>query len=167
MRILSSTFIDDIQSTNATDIIVILATITHPTLDGPITVNSDVANYSYNGYTYYGTGIGISLISDDESPPQAKVTVPNVDRRIGEALLSISDAPQIRLELVKRSDFDSSNPRVALDGLTVEYTAPLMFLRNVQWNAQQLTADLLSYDLTSEPWPKIRTTPIVTPALFR
>jgi hypothetical protein len=167
MRTISAAFRDELEAVNSQDVIVAFATITHPTLDGPITVNSDITDYVYNGLTYLGVGFQLSLVSDDDSPPQARVGIENVDRRIGEALLGISDAPQIQLQLLKKSDFNNATPRVALGTPTVEYSAPILFLRNVQWDAQQISGDLLSYDLTSEPFPKIRCTPSVTPALFR
>jgi len=167
MRTISATFRDEIESTNGQDVVIIFATITHPALAVPICVNSDVADYVYNGNTYFGTGISISFVSDDDNPPQAKVTVPNVDRRIGEAVLAMTDAAQIKLELLVKSDFDNSTPRNPIGTPAPEYVAQLMFLRNVQFDAMQFTADILSYDITTEPWPAIRTTPAVTPALFR
>lgn len=167
MRTISVSFRNEIEATNGVDVVVMMATITHPALDGPICVNSDVADYNYNGVVYYGVGFDLSFVSDDDNPPQAKVSIENVDRRLGEALLGISEAPRIMLQLVRKSDFDESNPRNAIDTPTVEYTAPLMFLRNEQWDAQTVSADLASYDISTEPWPAIRTTPSTTPALFR
>jgi hypothetical protein len=174
MRTISAGFRDEIESSNGQDVLIIFATITHPTLDGPICVNSDITDYVYNSptgdgtsRTYFGTGISLSFLSDDDNPPQAKVTVPNVDRRIGEAVLNADDAPQIKIELLVKSDFDNSTPRNPIGTPTPEYTAQLMFLRNVQWDAMQFTADILSYDISTEPWPAIRTTPSTTPALFR
>jgi len=166
-RSLSSGFRTEIENPNAQDVIVIFATVSHPTFDTPFYVCNDVQNYVYNGNTFSGVGFNISLVTDDDNPPQAKGCIPNVDRRIGEALLSTAIAPQIKIELLVGSDFDNSTPRQPIGTPTPEYTAPSLFLRNVQWDANVLSGDLLSYDLTTEPWPAIRTTPSATPALFR
>lgn len=166
-RTLTAGFRDEIESTNGQDVLVIFATITHASLEVPFYVNSDVADYVYGGNTFLGTGFQLSFLSDDENPPQAKATIPNVDRRIGAALLAISDSPQIKIELLVKSDFTDALPRQPIGTPLPEYVAPLLFLRNTQWDAQQMTADIFSYDITSEPWPKIRTTPTDTPALFR
>ena len=167
MRTITAGFRDEIESTNGQDVIVIFATVSLPSLETPFYVNSDVTDYVYNGVTYYGVGFSMSFLTDDDNPPQAKVAIPNVDRRIGEALLSITDAPQLAIVLLTKSDFTNDTPRQQIGTPTPEYTAPLMFLRNVQWDAMQFTADVLSYDIASEPWPRIRTTPADTPALFR
>lgn len=167
MRTISAGFRNEIESTNGQDVIVIFATVNHPSLEGPFYVNSDVTDYVYNGNTYLGVGFSMSFLSDDDSPPQAKVTIPNVDRRIGEAVLNISDSPTIRIELLVKSDFTNDTPRQPIGSPSPEYVAPLLFLRNVTFDAMQFTADIMSYDISTEPWPKIRTTPSDTPALFR
>jgi len=167
MRTISAGFRDEIESTNGQDVIVIFATITHPALESPIYVCSDIVDYVYGGNTYRGAGFSISFVSDDENPPQAKVTLPNVHRKIGEALLAISDAPQIGLRLLVKSDFTDDDPRQPIGSPSPEYIAAALFLRNVQWDASQFTGDIFSYDISTEPWPKIRTTPTDTPALFR
>lgn len=167
MRVISSTYRTDIESQNGTDVDLIFATITHPLLDGPRCVNSDVADYLYNGNTFFGVGAAISLVSDDDSPPRAQFNVEVVDRRLSAALLAISDAPAIAIQLLRRTDFDNSIPRNPLATPTVQYNAPMLFLRNVQWNAVTMSGDLGSYDLTTESWPNNRTTPTDTPALFR
>ena len=167
MRTLSGGLRDTLEATGPTDILVIFATIYHPSLLVPITVNTDIVDYNYNGHIHSGAAFEISFPSDDDSLPQAKVMVPNVDRRIGETILSITDAPRIKIELLVASDFDTSTPRQPIGTPTPEYVAPELYLRNIQCDAVQFTADIFGQDLTTEPWPKVRTTPEFTPSLFR
>jgi len=167
MRTISADFRDDVESTNGGDVAVWFFTITHPDLETPLYFNSDIVDYVYGGNTFKGTGCGMPLLTDDENPPQAKFTVPNVDRIIGETVLAISDAPRFSIQVMARSDFDDSNPRQPVGTPTIEYEADYLYLRNVSCDAWQLTADIVSYDVTTEPWPKIRATPDYLPALFR
>jgi hypothetical protein len=167
MRTLGNNFRTTIESSNSSEVVLLFVTVTHPTLESPIYLNSDIKDYVLNGNTYLGAALTISLLSDQIAAPQAKVSIPNVDRSIGQAVLALTTSPQIKLELYARSDFDSSDPRQAIGTPTVEYSAPFLFLRNVTCDAVGFTADLLSYDLSSEPWPSIRSTKNRLPGLYR
>jgi len=167
MRTLGTSFRTAIEASNSSEVVLIFATITHPTLVSPIYVNSDIKNYVLGGNTFLGTAMSVSLLSDQISAPSAKISIPNVDRAIGEAVLGLRTSPQIKLEVYARSDFDNSDPRVAIGTPVVEYSAPLLFLRNVSCDALGFTADLNSYDLSSEPWPAIRSTKNRLPGLYR
>ena len=167
MRTVAGPFRTAIESSNSSEAVLIFATITHPDLFAPIYVNSDIKNYVLGGNTYLGTAMSVSLLSDQTNAPSAKISIPNVDRAIGEAVLELRTSPQIKLEVYARSDFDTSDPRVAIGTPTVEYSAPFLFLRNVTCDALGFTADLNSYDLSSEPWPLIRSTKSRLPGLYR
>lgn len=166
-RIVSTGFRENVESIAAEDLPVFLVTISHATLEQPIRVNSDIVDYVYNGDTYYGSAVAFSLLTDDESPPQAKISIHNVDPRIGEAVLAISSAPRMDFDLVMKSDFTDDDPRTAIGTPTVELSVRHLFLRNVSCNALMLTADIGSYDITSEPWPKLRSTAEFVPDLFQ
>ena len=167
MRTVAGPFRTAIESSNSSEAVLIFATITHPDLFAPIYFNSDIKNYVLGGNTYLGTAMSVSLLSDQTNAPSAKISIPNVDRAIGEAVLELRTSPQIKLEVHARSDFDGSDPRVAIGTPTAEYSAPLLFLRNVSCDALGFTADLNSYDLSSEPWPAIRSTKDRLPGLYR
>lgn len=167
MRTLGNSFRTTIESSSSAEIVLIFVTITHPTLEAPIFLNNDIKDYILNGNTYLGAAISISLLSDEIGMPKAKVSIPNVDRAIGEAVLGLTTSPQIEMDVYARSDFDNSDPRVAIGTPTVEYRAQLLFLRNVTCDPLGFTADLLSYDLSSEPWPAIRSTKNRLPGLYR
>lgn len=166
-RSISAAFRNSTEDEQTSETFVVMATVTHSALLVPIRVNNDIVDYIYNGDTFFGTGFTISLLSDDDQSPKAQVMIPNVDQSVGDALLAISTSPRIRIALLARSDFNDDVPRRAFAIPTVEYLAPELFLRNVTCDAVALTADIFSYDVSTEPWPRVRTTPDLLPGLFR
>jgi Domain of unknown function (DUF1833) len=167
MRTIASTFRANIEASNTSEVVLIFVTITHPDLDAPLYFNSDIRDYILNDNQYIGAALSVSLLSDENSAPTAKLSIPNVDQIIGETVLNLSTSPQFRMEVYAASDWDTNNPANALGTPTVEYTAPFLFLRNVACDVLGFTADIISYDLTSEPWPAIRSTADRLPGLFR
>lgn len=167
MRTLANTFRTSIESSNSSEVVLIFATITHPDLDSTIYLNSDITDYVLNGNTYLGVAFSCSLLTDQIGMPQAKISIPNVDRRIGESVLVLKSSPQIKLEVYAKSDFSDAIPRVAIGTPSVAYSAPALFLKNVSCDAVGYSADLNSYDLSSEPYPAARSTRERLPGLYR
>lgn len=165
-RTVGATFRDSIESPHTSESPVMFATITHPNLLVPITVNSDVVDYILNGVTYLGTAFSISMLTDDDAPPTAKIAIPNVDSSIGEVIQNLKTSPRIKIELYAKADFDDNTPHAAIGTPTVEYSAQELFLKNVSCDVLGFTADLFSYDIANEPWPAIRSTMRILPALF-
>lgn len=158
MRTLLAGFRDNIESQYNSDALVFFATITHPDLYGPLYFNSDILDYVYNGNTFVGAAFQITLLTDDEQVPQAKVSIHNVDQAIGTAVQALSSSPQIKIELFAKSDFTDDNPRVAVATPTAEYSAPFLLLRNVNCDDITISADLMGNDFSVEPYPAIRAT---------
>jgi hypothetical protein len=167
MRVVTSKFRRAVEMVHADDLVVVFGTITHPDWASAILVNNDIHDYYFNGVLYYGTAFELSLVSDTEEPPQAQVSIPNVDQQIGEAILGLETSPKIKLEICLRSDWDNSSPRLPIATPVVEYTAPELLLRDITCTAVAVSATLHSFDLSTEPWPRIRTTPELTPGLYR
>jgi hypothetical protein len=143
------------------------ATITHNDLAVPITVNSDVVDYNYNGALYRGCGFQFTFLTDDDQgAAHGQVTIENVDELIGETLIAIPDSPLLHMQLMAKSDFDDSVPRNPIGTPTVEIDAPLLKLRNAKGDVLQIAADVYGYDLTTEPWPSIRSTKSRLPGLY-
>lgn len=165
-RALSTSFRTTLESSNASDLAIIFATVTHPDLETAVTVNSDIMDYVLGGVTFLGAAFNVSLLQDDDAPPVGKVSIPNVDRAIGEAVQLLSTPPKLKLEIYPRSDFDNANPRTPLGTPSVQYSADGLFLRNISCDALGFTADLSTYDIASEPWPAIRSTVNRLPGLF-
>lgn len=167
-RDISTGFRDQIEGSQTTETIVIFATLEHRELEVPICVNSDIVDYFDNdAQRFYGTALTLSLLTDDDQPPRAQCSIENVDERIGDAVLALSDSPTIKIEIMVKSDFDDAVPRNPLATLEPEYSAPFLKLRNVKCDVLQLTGDLMGYDTTSEPHPAIRSTQDKLPGLYR
>lgn len=124
--------------------------------------NGGVVNYQLHSQLYFGCPFRLDWISDDGSPPRGKVTVPDPDRSIGAEVLLLTDSPRIKFELVKLTDYGTSfganNMRLPLGTPFVEVTADFFYLRNVSGDSMQVSADLTTYDVAVEPWPKTRAT---------
>jgi uncharacterized protein DUF1833 len=165
-RQIAADFRDAIEASFSSEVLVWFATVTHPDLAEPITVNSDVTDYNYNGSLYRGCAFQFVFLADDDQPPRGQVVIENVDQIIGNTLIALTDSPLLHMQLMAKSDFDENVPRNAIGTPTVEIDAPLLKLRNVKGDAMQLTADLYGYDLTTEPWPSIRSTKSRLPGLY-
>lgn len=168
MRTLASSFRNAIEARYNGDAIVIFATVTHPDLASPLYFNSETinVNYVYGGNTFVAAAFHLTLVTDDEQTPQAKVSIHNVDQVIGNTLQGLATSPLIGIQLFAKSDFTDDIPRVAIATPTVEYSAPILYLRNVNCDAMMLSADLYSVDISTEPWPAIRATKDRVPGLF-
>src|SRR5262245_21635417 len=88
------------EASSTGEVFVIFATITHPDLVNPITVNDDIEDYVYRGRTFLGCAFTLSLVTDDDSPPRAQAAIQNVDQEIGEAITSLASPPTIKIEIL-------------------------------------------------------------------
>lgn len=183
MRAISTTFRNAIEATSSSEVALVFLTITHDDLDEPIRLVSEddngvsynagaIINYNLNGELFYGCPFSLALLTDDERPPRGQLTFVDPEREFGLAILSIVDSPRIKFELYKLSDYvegtyDSSNARSPSGSPVPEYVADYLFLKNVSSDGMIIQAEVASYDLVGEPWPKIRSTHDRMPALFR
>jgi uncharacterized protein DUF1833 len=171
-RTVSSSLRRELEEPRSAEFLVILLTIEDPTLASPIRVANDVINYNYNGDTYFGFPFEFELVDDSASGriPTARIRIQNVDRQIGEAIVNLTQSPVITITMLASSDFattlsgdDARFPIV--DTPVVEYQATNLMFTNISVNAMEVTAELISFDMTSEPWPAIRTTADRLPGL--
>jgi len=148
--------------------IIVFLTVTHPELPVTIRVASDAADYLWGGETWRGIPVDVTLVSDGDRPPSARLSMQNVDRRIGEAVRGLSSPPRLRIDLVSASAFnETAVPRVPLDGEPeAEYSAPHLFLRNVKAD-DFLEAEIAGWNYVQEVWPGIRATQNRLPGLYR
>lgn len=181
-RALSAAFRSAIEASASGEVVLIFATITHDDLPAPIRVvsedfggvsfhNGEPLNYKYESNLYLGCPFLIELLTDDDQPPRGRVTVPDVDRSIGIAVMALIDSPRIKIEILKLSDFtdaiDVDNARNPVGTPVPEYVADLLYLKNVSGDAVAVQAELQSFDMVGEPWPLTRSTSDRLPALFK
>jgi len=144
-------------------------TITHRNLSAPIRVVSDAIDYVVDGETFIGCPFEFQLLTDDEQHPTTQLRVQNVDRRIGEAIRTVTDRAVVQLEARSTADFDLSViPRVeAGTGSSVLYGFRHFDLVDVTVTPIEVTGTLMLRDYTQEPYPGLRATQTRCPALYR
>lgn len=130
---------------------IILLTVHHPGLDEPIRVSTDatqriretaediVYGTISNGDEYVFVGIDIALPSQSEdSPPETRITIDNIDPAIVEALRSISGSPEVDIAVVMYSSPDEiqvyypsfTMPVATFDEMTVTGALTLDMMMN-------------------------------------
>lgn len=171
-RALSQTFRRELEEPRSAETLVVLLIIEDPTLVDPIRVANDVVNYNYNGDTYLGFPFEFELVDDSASGriPTGRIRIQNVDRQIGEAIVNLTQSPTLTITILASSDFSTvlsgADERFPIvDEPVVEYQATNLMFTNISVNAMEISADLVSFDMTSEPWPAVRTTADRLPGL--
>jgi hypothetical protein len=122
---------------------IMLLTITHSTLPEPIRVAANGEDVVSRGMTFMNFPFDATLASDDaKTAPRARIVINNVDRTIITSLKSINSPPSINMEIIRSSAPD-----------TVEMEMDGFKLALVDYNAVQISGDLILEDLTHEPYP--------------
>ena len=148
--------------------VLVFLTLSHPALADDIRVVADPVDFIWGGKTFIGFLFDIELLSDTEAPPEARLTIQNVDRKIGNVLREITDPIRVQIDVIAASEFDLSvKPRVPLGTLAVEYSAPALWLVDVEVDVLQISGRIASWNYTQEIWPGVRATQDRLPGLFR
>jgi hypothetical protein len=159
----------ELERQETQETLLVFLTIFHRSLFEPIRVVSDAVNYVLDGNTYIGFEFEINLLSDSEGMPRARLTVQNVDKKIGRAIIASVDPVRLNIEVIAASNFDlTAEPRTELDaGNTPRiYTAKYLRLADVEGDELQLTGTIRSWDYMQEQFPAVRATEDRFPALY-
>lgn len=189
MRTIPTATRNAFESQHNAELLLLAGEITSPYLYEPIRVitedvngisyNEDkIINYNWDGgyggplYVYQGFPFVCYPVTDDDNPPpRTKISLFNVDRRIGDAILAIQESPYFRLTGLVSSDFndlfDANNARTPLGTPGVWYDVKYLRLRNIEGDQQLITADIIGLDVSKEPCPFIRTTKERAPGTYR
>lgn len=133
--------------------IILLATITAGATTLRLARNpKDVVS---RGNTYTAYPFDLALANDNDAPPRISLRIANVDRRITDALLALTTPPTFLIEAVL-----TSTPS------TVERSFDKFTLRDFEADAVAVSAELTQERFSTEPWPKYRAIPSVTPLFF-
>jgi hypothetical protein len=139
------------------DPLILLLTITHPQIDTIWLARNVVGkNITSRGTTFTAAPIAVQLATDTDDQPTMRITIPNVDRAIGLALLASSGPLTVAVEAVLASNPDDVIRRYARFELV-----------DLQFDALAVSGELRQARLTSEPYPNVRVTPNKFPAFFR
>lgn len=143
-------------------------TISHSQLSEPVRVVWDTKDYVYAGHTFTGFPFDIQILTDDEGPPKAQLSIQNVDSRIGETIRGLATPPRVKLELLSSLDFDITvDPRIEIGSANVVYSFDKAFLTNVKIDFLTVSGDLIGWDYLQRVWPGRRATQAIFPGLFR
>lgn len=138
------------------EVFLALLTIDHDDLSQPIRVVNNNEDITSRGNEFIAFPFGFTLPDDQEdAPPRWGLQISNVSREIGQTIRQIAGPPSITLEIIRAAAPD-----------TVEMSFPGFLLRDVRYDAQQVTGTLAVEDLTREPFPARTFTPATFPAVF-
>lgn len=135
----------------------VLLALSHPQMAEPILVSSDAVNTYVGGDTYQPFPFQISMPSDtDDAPPRVQLTIDAVDRSIIRAVRGLSGAPiTVTQTIVLGSSPD-----------TIE-AGPFTFdLREVEYDAVEISGSLQYADIINEPYPSETFARSTTPGAF-
>jgi len=171
MRTIPSAVLRELNNQESGELVLVFLTITHAELAAPVRVVSDPRNFILDGETFVGFTFEIAPLNDNEGAPFAQLTVQNVDKRISEGLLLITTPARLHIEMISGTQFDlDDNPCTEIGGPGTAariYSAPQLFLTEVEVDITQIVGRLVSWDYTQELWPGMVATQNRFPALFR
>lgn len=155
-RPLSTTFKQAMTSSATDDGAIVLLMISHDDLAETLRFTNNNEDVVSRGNTYLRFPFLFTLPDDYESrPPSARLVIDNIDRRIIEAVRSLSSPPTVTAEVVALSDLE-----------TVEL-GPIEFqLRDVTADALTVEGTLAFEPVLEDAWPATRMTPATTPGIF-
>lgn len=156
-RDLSTAAVKAVLAQQTDEVFVFLLQVDHPSFVAPIRVCNNNEDVTSGGFEFLRFPFEITLPDDSESaPPAVKLRIANADREIVNAVRSISGEPAtVTLSIVM-----ASSPN------TIE-AGPLVFkLRDVEYNASEVTGTLKFEDILNEPYPADTYSPTRYPSLF-
>jgi len=158
----------ELDKQESAEIYLVFLKIRHPALTEDIRVVSDPKNFILEDEEYQGFEFEIKILSDGEKPPSAQLSIQNVDRRIGEAILNSNDSIRLEIQIVTGSEFDLTvTPRTSLTAVPARvYRARQLYLTDIEGGLIFLTGTIRSWDYTQETWPGIRATQARLPGLY-
>lgn len=154
-RTLSNRAIASGNAQQTDEVWLVLLTISHPELPEPIRVVNNNENITSRGQEYISFPFEIDLPGEDpDMPSKARLRIDNIDRRIVNIIRSISSPPSITLEVI-----------LAADPSTVEIGFEGLVMREVEYDAQAISGDLVYESIFTEPITSTMT-PSRFPGLF-
>ena len=153
---ISNTFKQEAFLSNSDEPYLTLLTMTHADIT-TIRVVDNQADIVSNGNTFTAFPFVMELPDSREgSSPRARISIDGVSRELATAIRSISTVASIQIEVIRASVPD-----------TIELTWPSFNLRNVRWDAQRVSGDLVAEELEVEPFPIWQFSPANAPGLYK
>jgi len=154
-RTLSIPADESLMDETTDEVWLVLLTISHASLAQPIRVVHNNEAITSRGNTFQAYAFSFIMPGQGgDGPGEAQLSIDNTDRVIVETIRSITDAPDVLVEVVLADTPD-----------VVEIALPPLKLRDVTYNAATVTGFLRFEDLITEPVAET-ITPSRLPALF-
>lgn len=155
-RSLSTTAKAAIFGSDTGQVFLLLLTISHASLSASLRFVNNYTDIVSNGNTYTAFPFEITLPDDkEESLPQMRLAIDNVDRQIVNAIRSLTSPPTVTLDVIL-----ASAPN------TLEASFSGFVLRNVTYGELVVEGALLLEDVLNESFPQHSFTPNTAPGLF-
>jgi hypothetical protein len=155
-RTVSTAFKQAVNAQESGEAELVLLTITHAAISPPIRVVNNTVDIVSNGNTFVAFPFDITLPEDsDAALPGMRLKISNIDRRIIEALRTITSPATVTLDVIL-----GSAPN------TLEATFAGFTLRNVEGDVFWVEGQLLLEDLLNEPFLAFAYDPNLAPGLF-
>jgi hypothetical protein len=136
--------------------IIPLVTVTHTELSETFRVAMTGADLVSRGNTFYALPFDLVIPDDSpDRPPQATITVDNIDRRFTAAMESTTVPAEITIEIVRGSSPD-----------TVEASWSGLTLKEVKYNMYTVSGTLTYEAIAKESYPKGAFSPGYFPGMF-
>lgn len=152
------------------DYVAVFLTINHDILSQPVRVVSDPVDHVLDSNTYAGFQFDVTILSDNDRAPEARLRVQNVDQRINQALLAALDPPELTIEVISSDQFNTGvDPRTEVSSGASQrlYTAQHLQLVNVTGDSLFIEGTLITWNYSQELFPGLMATKARLPGLFR
>lgn len=106
---------------------------------------NDLVDVDYDSNTYVGYPFALSLLTSDDSFPQARLAIQNIDTRIGKAVINSANLIQLNIMVLART----SVPQLV-------YSAYDLIIGDVSCTSSMLSGNISSVMSDQEPFPKYR-----------
>lgn len=156
-----------LERASSDDALILLATIAHPFIDGPIRLANDLADWAVDGVVWRSSAFSLDLLGDGDAPPTARFAFPAVDRAALTRLAGVEEPARVDFQVWSAAAFDlSAEPRTATPGATPVYAARRLALADVTVDAATCSGTLRSWDYRQEAWPNLRATQARAPGAW-
>jgi hypothetical protein len=154
-RTLSQTAIRSQNAQQTDEVWLVLLTIEHNNMPEAIRVVNNTEDIVSRGLTYTAFPFDFELPNEDaDNPATVRLRIDNVDRRVVQAVRSITSPPMVTIDVVL-----ASSPN------TVEMTLTGMTMREISYDATSVSGQLQFETIYSEP-VTYTMTPSRFPGLF-
>lgn len=158
----------DLYGSETGEFHLVFLTFEHPDLGAPLRIVSDGKDFVLDGNTHSGFPFNISLMSDTNQPPQARLTIQNVDQRIIRLIRRIVDPPRLSFDVIWSDQFDlTTDPRAEIGTAAKIYSARQCYLTDIEADVETVSGIIRSWDFTKELYPGDMAVKANFPGLFR